>query len=330
MRHHPYWRRPLKSESDWEVSKRAREEHQLSQGLQPCRKSFKSIMEPYLGRVQADDAGDRVPPLSCSAVGGVGDDCCHTASTRCSPAAEEGSGGQTVVSGGTAAVVVVRGDTGRHTNFLIRPTITYTWARQNEFYESLEGESTGFELHETVRTEVVQSVSLGHLAMWRYPDPYGNEEEHASLVGGNGVNSGVAEAYCAPAAAQGQRHTRPHSTDGMNEDSAANDRSRSGGCYFYESSVVCRTPQPPRSDKMEDPAGWLQSTTCTLLVDCVLKCAIDELLLEASQPWVFLYRGRPIVSEAGRTSLAVDLMRQALGVGSRPVVPLTICLLKKF
>lgn len=211
-------------------------------------------------------------------------------------------------------IVVVRGDTGRRCTFVLQPIFDYTWHRGNTFYESLDGEQTGVQLLEHVTCRVLGSTECDdHLER-----PLLTYAPSSPSSSGSGSAGGL---Y------RNEESTGPYTPPTPSCD----------GGYSYEVAQHSRRRWPPACPSgVADGTSCLGSCTAGLLVDCLVKCVQDEagVALDDRHGWVYLYHGRHIASELGRTRLLGDVLAHGYfdTAASHPCADapsLTLCLFRK-
>ncbi|KPA86067.1 hypothetical protein ABB37_00335 [Leptomonas pyrrhocoris] len=205
-------------------------------------------------------------------------------------------------------IEVVRGDSGRRCSFYLQSSFLYSWHRGNHFYHSLDGEQMGLELHETVLC-LVSAVLARQPHDHAFPFPVSsplwplqNPTTGALMCYSDRLDSPGGDDY--------QKRAHLH-----NEEAASppNTPLLFSPRYAYEAAQVSRRRSPPTSPgaPSSDIVSHLGSCSPALFVDCLLKCVHDEAALPDDHGWVYLYHGRHIATDVGRTRLLHDLF--ALG-----------------
>ncbi|KAK7196874.1 hypothetical protein NESM_000628600 [Novymonas esmeraldas] len=240
--------------------------------------------------------------------------------------------GHMVITLRPVSVVVVRGDSGRRCAFRVQPTFSYTWHRGNAIYSTADGEQPGLEVHETVTCRV--------------RTPGGVDSHRAAVATTYTSPASSATAVDAPlCSAEDQLLYRDEEGscsagvfDGL-EDVLADD-------YSYETAQTWRRRSPPTPPtRGGDSASCLGSCSAALLADCLVKCMQDEAAVAVNDRhgWVYLYHGRHIAADVGRTRLLNDVFARgyayAADTGTTTAAPaaphpselppLTICVFRK-
>jgi hypothetical protein len=267
-------------------------------------------------------------------------------------------------------VDVVCGDTGRRNSFYLQPTFLYAWHRGNHFYHRLDGEQVGLELQETVLCQVLPTPAIMTPPP---PPPLQPPQRHAwplspasslhprfsapswplhrcvgSSAGTQTVDPATTAATLSSAPhghlhhawCAGNLHKRSllYNEEAASIAAAATVPSLSfcAASYSYEATQVSRCLSPPACPDAPTTniTACLGSGSPALFVECLLKCIRDEAVLPDDHSWVYLYHGRHMLTEVGRTRLLHDLFAHAYFV---PVGPegetqstLTVCVFRKY
>lgn len=205
----------------------------------------------------------------------------------------------------SSTIELTRADTGKMVTFVFCPSVTYTWDRRGEFYHSIAGERVGYELQETIKASVMPCLpSMGSqsaiaTSAWQTPAtsrrPCGVDAFSVNEESDDGLPQPSQGCDCRCNTARWDTNPRP---------------------YFFEVSQVSRTLQPPPlmssfNDVRDGGSAWYSQSTPSLVVDCLLKCAVEEAQLRDAAAWAFLYKGRHLHTESGKDLIGRDLLRQA-------------------
>lgn len=238
----------------------------------------------------------------------------------CSVDYHDDGGGHLSLTGQKLSIEVVRGDTGARLAFIGVPCILLSWKRQNDFYRSVDGDPVGYELQELVRIRVLrhQRPAATKRCRPRTPVSFDEENEEATGPRTHWRDSNLSRSL-------------PALTDAEVGEGSVTDMDRS---YSYEAGQVSRILHPPslpmRSSSPTTSTQWFSPHTQGLLVDCVLKCVVEEARLLDGRAWVFLYAGAHVLSERGRNLLAEAVARMCFSPGHTGLItPLSICAFRK-